>query len=398
MNFDFAPIILTHLLAITVGVITIAILWAFPNRKNQSRKLLSWSFFVLTVSLVYATLIQSEYILKIPIAYSIGSVICFLFMPMAYLYVRSVLNKQSPRLKDVLHFIPFALYLINNIPYLILPYEKQLALLQEQIFDGVSSQLAAHTLIMIPNEVNVIIYHIVFGIYWLLQVWIIISFIKHGDADIKEENSHAVNWLFFFCSIQFLLFYPYFVHSYNPFEMSIYADFSEIGGALCVIFCAGYLFCKPEILYGFTEVLAPANNIQTENAKVIQQEKVDSYSSKFLSKTRMIELDSKLSEHIQNNTPYLNQGYNLKDLSDDLDVPLYIISSFINKEKGVNFNDFLNKYRIEYCKQKIKEGEWKNITLEALGYDCGFSNRNSFTSAFKKWVGKTPSEFIKDYK
>ncbi|GGF30715.1 helix-turn-helix domain-containing protein [Echinicola rosea] len=398
MNVEFTPILLTHLLAITVGVITIIILWAFPNKRNKSRKLLSWSFFVLTCSLVYATLIQSEFILNITSAYSVGSIICFLFMPMAYLYVRGVLNKEYPKIKDSLHFAPFFLFLINNIPYLILPYEKQLNLLQEQILHGGIGELSTYSLISIPNEANILIYHIAFGIYWLLQVWVIISFIKHGDEDVKEENSHAVNWLFFFCSIQFLLFYPYFINSYNPFQMSAYANFSEVGGALCVILCAGYLFCKPEILYGFSEVLSPIKETSVQPLKSPKAEKSSSYSSKFLSEARIIELDSKLSDHIQNNTPYLNQGYNLKDLSDDLNVPLYIISSFINKEKGLNFNDFLNKYRIEYCKEKIKNGEWKNITLEALGYDCGFSNRNSFTSAFKKWVGKTPSEFIKEYK
>ncbi|WP_157501474.1 helix-turn-helix domain-containing protein [Echinicola vietnamensis] len=275
---------------------------------------------------------------------------------------------------------------------------KQISLLQENILQEGTGELSTYALISIPTEVNLFIYHMVFGIYWLLQVWVIIAFIKHGDAEVKQENNHAINWLFFFCSLQFLLFYPYFLDSYNPFQMSTYANFSGIGGALCVIFSAGYLFCKPEILYGFSDVLTPIKETTVHPVKKSKMEKSGNYSSKFLSEARVIELDSKLSEHIQNNTPYLNQGYNLKDLSDDLNVPLYIISSFINKEKGLNFNDFLNKYRIEYCKEKIRKGEWKNITLEALGYDCGFSNRNSFTSAFKKWVGKTPSEFIKEYK
>jgi AraC-like DNA-binding protein len=43
----------------------------------------------------------------------------------------------------------------------------------------------------------------------------------------------------------------------------------------------------------------------------------------------------------------------------------------------------------------IENGQAEQFTLEALAAKCGFSNRNTFTSAFKKFSGKTPSCFIK---
>jgi AraC-like DNA-binding protein len=64
----------------------------------------------------------------------------------------------------------------------------------------------------------------------------------------------------------------------------------------------------------------------------------------------------------------------------------------------MNFNDFINEYRIRFCIEKIENGEWKRKTLEALSKESGFNNRNSFTLAFKKVTGVTPSGFLKQMK
>lgn len=395
MENNINPLTVVYLLAITVGLVTAVILWAFPNSEQKSRKLLSFTFIILTLNLIGEAIMGSDYLFKLPDMYKFGNILCFLFTPLSFLYIRSVLQKEHPRKRDLLHFLPFALVIIDYIPYLILPHEEKVIFLQNLINDPIITSSVSNQIGIIPSEIIIVLYHITFGIYWMLQIWMIIRFVRHGDNDVKEANKTTVNWLFFFCCVQFFLFYPYFINNSSPFENSINHIISDFSGAFVIILSAAYLFSRPELLYGLSKVLVPIND------KIPAVEKVkasSTNSSKFLSKAKIIEIDSKLTEHIESNEPFLNQGYNLKDLSRDLDVPLYIMSSFINKEKGVNFSDFLNRYRIEYCKKKIAEGEWRNITLEGLGYDCGFSNRNSFTAAFKKFAGKTPSEFIKKYK
>jgi len=46
----------------------------------------------------------------------------------------------------------------------------------------------------------------------------------------------------------------------------------------------------------------------------------------------------------------------------------------------------------------IINGEWKQKTLEAIASEAGFNNRNTFTAAFKKETGKSPSEYLKEVK
>jgi AraC-like DNA-binding protein len=59
----------------------------------------------------------------------------------------------------------------------------------------------------------------------------------------------------------------------------------------------------------------------------------------------------------------------------------------------MGFIDLINQKRIQYCIQKLDSGDWKNFKVEAIAHECGFNNRNSFTNAFKKFKGVSPSEY-----
>ena len=79
-----------------------------------------------------------------------------------------------------------------------------------------------------------------------------------------------------------------------------------------------------------------------------------------------------------------------------MDIQTYLLSAYINRQMGVRFNDFLNRHRINSCREYINRGMASDITLEALSEMCGFNNRNTFITAFKKFTGVTPSEYIRN--
>lgn len=397
MITNFNLITLANLLAATLGIITVIILFAFRDGNGKSRSFLSFALIVMVTNIIAGIITESNMVYQFPLAFKISNILCFLFIPLSYLYIRNLLYSQSISPKDFVHLIPFLLILLDSIPFFILPHDEKVNLLNMGI-SGLADTSIFLQVSFIPKELVNIMYHIFFGLYFVLQLGLILKFISNEEKEFKEKNQPILNWIFFFLSVQFFLFYPYFIHSYYPFENGLYEDLSEVAGALVLLSTCIYLFRQPKILYGFASVLGPSIEKLKSKRNKKRMAKGNSYTSKFLSESRIIEIDSKLNNHIENNAPYLNQGYNLNDLAEELDIPLYILSSFINKQKGVNFNDFLNKYRIEHCKQKIREGEWKNITLEGLAFDCGFSNRNSFRAAFKKFSGQTPSEFIKNFK
>src|SRR5678815_1298696 len=107
-------------------------------------------------------------------------------------------------------------------------------------------------------------------------------------------------------------------------------------------------------------------------------------SKEYMSSQQIEVLKARLEEFMVQKQPFLKQGYSIKDMSNDLDIPAYQLSGFINRNIGMHFNDFLNKSRIKYCESLIKNNMALKTNLKELAFKCGFNNRNSFTTAFKK--------------
>jgi AraC-like DNA-binding protein len=121
-------------------------------------------------------------------------------------------------------------------------------------------------------------------------------------------------------------------------------------------------------------------------------------ASFFLTEIRMTEIDEAIRKHFEEKKPFLQHGYSLRQLSDETQIPLHHLSAFINKHYKMNFNDFINEYRVAYCKEKLLNGECKHKKLEAIAGESGFNNRNTFTSAFKRVTGMNPSDFLRNMK
>ena len=61
----------------------------------------------------------------------------------------------------------------------------------------------------------------------------------------------------------------------------------------------------------------------------------------------------------------------------------------------MHFNDVINLHRIKYIEEGLTNKEWETLTLEAIAGKAGFNNRITFLSAFKKFTGITPTQYIK---
>jgi len=114
-----------------------------------------------------------------------------------------------------------------------------------------------------------------------------------------------------------------------------------------------------------------------------------------ISQERTVEIEENIRNHFSRNKPFLKHGYSLRMLSEEIHLPLHQLSAFINSYYKMNFNDFVNEYRILSCLEKLLKKEWEFKKLESIAEETGFNNRNTFTSAFKKATGLNPSEFIK---
>lgn len=74
------------------------------------------------------------------------------------------------------------------------------------------------------------------------------------------------------------------------------------------------------------------------------------------------------------------------------------VSQAINEMSGGNFSSLLANARVKIACQRLRDRSNDRLTIESIGAECGFGSRNTFTIAFRKCTGLTPSEFRKQSK
>ena len=105
-------------------------------------------------------------------------------------------------------------------------------------------------------------------------------------------------------------------------------------------------------------------------------------------------LDS-LMELISSEKIYLNNQLTIEDVAKKLNTNRTYLSQIINEKFSVNFNNFINKYRVKEAQQMLLMDSNKAFTIESIANAAGFHSKSSFNTAFKKFTGLTPSDFIR---
>ncbi|MCZ4694777.1 AraC family transcriptional regulator [Ancylomarina euxinus] len=70
------------------------------------------------------------------------------------------------------------------------------------------------------------------------------------------------------------------------------------------------------------------------------------------------------------------------------------LSSTLREGLESNFNDFINSFRVEDVKERLKDPRSRDFTLIAIAEECGFNSKTSFYRTFKKFTDLTPSEYL----
>jgi AraC-like DNA-binding protein len=110
-----------------------------------------------------------------------------------------------------------------------------------------------------------------------------------------------------------------------------------------------------------------------------------------LSDTELERLKQKLQVVMRDDRPYLEPTITLTDLTRIVGVNSNVLSHAINQGFDKNFNDFINEYRINEVKSKLRDAD--ESTLLGIAFDSGFNSKATFNRAFKKFTGVSPKEY-----
>lgn len=92
---------------------------------------------------------------------------------------------------------------------------------------------------------------------------------------------------------------------------------------------------------------------------------------------------------------YLNSNLNLAVLSEHTGIAAKTISAVLNQHLHKSFNEFLNGYRVNEFKEKIRRPDMNNLTIAGIAFECGFNSQATFQRTFKELTGQSPSEYRK---
>lgn len=116
-------------------------------------------------------------------------------------------------------------------------------------------------------------------------------------------------------------------------------------------------------------------------------------NKKNLDKKMAKELAQQLEKIFSEERIYQNADLTLTSLSQQMEVPAYLISKVLNKHLGMSFPEFVNDFRIREVQEKLRCNEHDFIKIEALAYEVGFNSPSAFYTAFKKKTSLTPQEY-----
>ncbi|TDX12845.1 helix-turn-helix domain-containing protein [Flavobacterium sp. S87F.05.LMB.W.Kidney.N] len=139
-------------------------------------------------------------------------------------------------------------------------------------------------------------------------------------------------------------------------------------------------------------VLDPIENIQREEREISVPQK----RKEILSQSEMFKILLKLEKAMENEQYYVDSELTLDKLAKLTNVNKYHISETLNHFVNKSFYTFINEYRIEYVKEKLKSLSEKNssITILELAYESGFNSKSSFNRYFKEITTYTPREYL----
>lgn len=377
-----------------LGIMVSAILYFLNKNESFSARLLSGYLFCISIISLFSAAYHTSFFLHYP---HVARSMVFLTLsaaPFSFLYVRSVL-KQQYRLRrtDLLLFIPAVLYMVNMIPFYLMPTPQKLEIISRSLADR--SLVVREREGMLPEGWGIIL-RLIYNLILAVAQFILLIRWRKKIFEVQKrvpQNVETYKWLFYFTLVVsssfMLLLIEYAIQVSRFFEILKLITLTMSGN---ILFISAYLLLRPNILYGLTGWLQEPETIQ-QNDKIEDKLATD---TKRLTLTLEQEKNYKeaLEDHFANRQPFLKPGYKINDLSQELDIPSYLLSAFINQEYGKNFNELLNEYRVGHLRTMlISSPELRQFTLEALGKMAGFNSRSTFIAAVKKVSGKTPLEY-----
>jgi AraC-like DNA-binding protein len=311
-----------------------------------------------------------------------------MFGPLIYWYVRSLTDSQFKwRKKEYLHLLLPFLYYIFRISVWMLPDATK--------FDLIKNTFLFWTL---PD--------LIFYSTVLWYLWRALKRYQNYRHLIEQEFSNTgkmtLDWLkiFLYSFAAYAVYDLVFAVAANAF------NFGYTGWYWLNLSRAILLYYLSVTGWAYTQKSqVNFHDIEQREAAILEQKAT--VPSNFTDNTPEIEPIAKLlftsselkiraeqlDDFMKKQQPWLEPELTLSSLATQIKLNTSQLSYLINNGFDRNFNDYVNQYRVDAVKQKMKTAEFQHLSLLGIAFESGFNSKATFNRAFKKLTGLAPSEW-----
>ncbi|WP_106790893.1 AraC family transcriptional regulator [Aquimarina sp. Aq78] len=370
------PVSYFMFLGVFLGIL-LSLVILFRTSKNTAFRIYGWSLLLQSIIAIDVFLCYTGLLKYVPHVNDSTEPLVLLLGPSIYLFIYALLERNSITFKRYwIHVLPSVVYFLSQITYYIQPVSVKINAYLGAYFSEIQR-------IPVPDDTNYSYLWIKDEFRWLVLssfiIYIILSIrliVRHFYASkTKNANSIKVN-KYDFSRNTIIGFLATFI-----LVFLVFLNFEDDAGD-------HYIFIFLTALILITTFVLLSESRFFENSWI-----ADKYeTSKIKNDQNSIK---EIKAFIEDETYYLLPSASLKDLAKTLGSNSNYISQIINANTGLNFNDFINQYRIEESKKRLLDKNYSHLTIEAIGNSVGFKSKATFYNAFKKHVEMSPKAFMK---
>lgn len=120
--------------------------------------------------------------------------------------------------------------------------------------------------------------------------------------------------------------------------------------------------------------------------------------AQYIEKSNRVSLPDEISKPVRRAAEYAAEHFQepigLNDAAEAASVNSTYLSYLFSQEMGVGFANYLLNLRLENAKNLLEEG---NLKMRQIAEDSGFNDYHYFSKVFKKNVGVSPGEYMKQF-
>lgn len=364
------------------------LLFFHPLKQNaKANKWLSFFAFIMGTAFIAGYIERVGLSESYPFVIKFINSLQFLLAPSIYISILYFVNPTGKfKVRYWLHFLPFLIFAV--LEFIVFGFEKSIS--TRVLFDIGETSFFIRDIL----PFQILVY--VFVCYRILT--------KHNkNLELLTANTQKINlnWVKLFLLILILpiLFWINDAFSIIPFLVELNAFVYSIS-----ILFLGFYAMKQTAIFPFeNEDLEEISEVIKETDARPIETKIQSSENKTPKPKRLndedvSELSAQLDSLMKDDKIFLDNEINLASVAEKLGISIHDTSYLINEVTGNNFYNFINRHRVEEAKRLLISPKSKNLNMLGIAFESGFNSKTTFNTAFKKWVGVSPTEYVKQQK